>query len=405
MRRKNSNLFIRVLIAISLGVITGLIIELALNNTDSGSFTYGLSNTVARIFKTFNVIFAQFLKFVVPLLVLGLVTPAIANEGRGAGKMLLVVLSVAYFSTICAGFFSYLCTSNMFPIYLTPGELSINEVAARDIKPFVDLKIPPLCDILTALCLSFMIGVSMIFINAPALHKGFNEFGEVVKLTIEKAIIPLLPLYIFTMICEMAAKGVVSIVLGTGFKVILTGLLLSILFLVVQYAIAGIIAHKNPFKCLWNMLPAYLTGFSICSSSAVIPVTSECSRKNGISDNVVDFTIPLCSTVHMCGSTIKLAVTSIAVAYVTGTPVTFAVYANFVLLQGIAAVAAPGVMGGVLMASIGLLESIMGFNPEQTALVMTIYLALDGYGPACNVTGDGAIALIIERFFGKKVAD
>ena len=150
------------------------------------------------------------------------------------------------------------------------------------------------------------------------------------------------------------------------------------------------------------MTPAYLTAFSVCSSSAVIPVTAACARKNGISDEIVDFTIPLCGTVHMCGSTIKLAVSSIAVAYITGTPLPFAVYANFVLMQGIAAVAAPGVMGGVLMASVGLLESIMGFGPEQTALVMTLYLALDGYGPACNVTGDGAIALIIDRIFKKK---
>ena len=150
------------------------------------------------------------------------------------------------------------------------------------------------------------------------------------------------------------------------------------------------------------MIPAYLTAFSICSSSAAIPVTSSCTRKNVKNDDIVDFTIPLCSTVHMCGSTIKLAVSAIAVAYIFNIPVPFAVYAHFVLMQGIAAVAAPGVMGGVLMASVGLLESIMGFGPEQTALVMTLYLALDGYGPGCNVTGDGAIAIIIDKIFGKK---
>lgn len=401
MKRKGPGLFVKVLIAITLGVAIGFVFEYAFNNTPDDGFFYGLSNALVRIFKTFNVIFAQLLKFIVPLLVLGLVTPAIANVGRGAGKMLLAVMLIAYVSTICAGFFSHLCASNLFPFYLEPGELSTDAVSVRVIKPFIDLKIPPLCDILTALCLSFMIGIGLIFIDAPALHKGFNEFGLVVKLTIEKAIIPLLPYYIFTMMCEMAAKGVASVVLGTGFKVILTGLLLSIVFLIVQYVLAGVVARKNPFKCLWNMLPAYLTGFSICSSSAVIPVTSECARKNGVSDDIVDFTIPLCSTVHMCGSTIKLAVTSIAVAYVTGTALPFAVYANFVLLQGVAAVAAPGVMGGVLMASVGLLESVMGFSPEQTALVMAIYLALDGYGPACNVTGDGAIALVIDKIFGK----
>lgn len=250
--------------------------------------------------------------------------------------------------------------------------------------------------------LSFMTGLGIIYTDSKGIKKGFDEFGEIVKITMEKVIIPLLPVYIFTMICEMSAKGVIAVVIGAGAKIILTGVGLSILFLVVQYIVAGLIARKNPFKCLWNMVPAYLTGFSICSSSAVIPVTTKCTLKNGVSEDVADFTIPLCSNVHMCGSTIKLAATAVAVAYITGTPIPFALYLNFVLMQAIATVASPGVMGGVLMASVGLLESILGFSPEQTALLMTIYLALDGYGPACNVTGDGAVALIIDRISSRK---
>lgn len=172
------------------------------------------------------------------------------------------------------------------------------------------------------------------------------------------------------------------------------------LYLILQYVIAGIIAHKNPFRCLWNIIPAYLTGFSICSSSAVIPVTLAGTLKSGVRKEIAEFTVPLCSTVHMCGSTIKLATTSVAVMYMSGMQIDFALFANFVLLQGISAVAAPGVMGGVLMASIGLLESVLGFSPEQSALMMTIYLALDGYGPACNVSGDGAVTIIIDKIFG-----
>ena len=384
MRKVKINLFVKVLIAIALGGLLGLVAP----------------EVVVRIIKTLGAIFAQVLKFIVPLLVLGLVTPAIANLGKGAGKMLLFVMVVAYVSTICAGFFSHVCATPFFKGILTPGELSTDMVSAIEFKPYIELKIPPICDILTALVLSFMIGVGIIATGGGALKKGFDEFGEIVKLTIEKVIIPLLPWYIFSMICEMSAKGVIGAVLGTGFKVILTGIVLSVLYLVIQYSVACAIARKNPFKCLWNMLPAYLTAFSICSSSAVIPVTTACTKKNGVSDDIADFAIPLCSTVHMCGSTIKLAVSSIAVAYVTGTPIPLAIYLNFVLVQGIAAVAAPGVMGGVLMASIGLLETIMGFTSEQTALVMTLYLALDGYGPACNVTGDGAIAIVVEKIFG-----
>lgn len=388
MKKFRPGLFVKVLIAIAGGALLGLVAP----------------DFLVRIFKTFNVLFGQLLKFIIPLLILGLVTPAIANVGKGAGKMLLCVLGIAYLSTICSGFFAHVCASNAFPLYLNAGELSPDTVSAKEFLPYFDLKIPPVCDILTALVLSFMIGVGIIFTGSAALKKGFDEFGNIVRLTIEKVIIPLLPWYIFTMICEMGARGVVAVVLGSGFKIILTGIVLSICYLVVQYCVACAIAHRNPFKCLWNMLPAYFTAFSICSSSAAIPVTSECTRKNGIPDDIVDFTIPLCSTVHMCGSTIKLAVSAIAVAYLTGTPLPFAVYVHFVLMQGIAAVAAPGVMGGVLMASVGLLESIMGFTPDQTALVMTLYLALDGYGPACNVTGDGAIAIIINKLFKTKTS-
>lgn len=386
MKKIKLSLFVKVLIAIVLGAVLGLVAP----------------DVMVRIFKTFNILFAQLLKFIVPLLVLGLVTPAIYGLGKGAGKMLLIVVAVAYISTICAGLFAYGCSSAFLPNIIEPGSLSAEAAETKTFAPYVDLKIPPLCDILTALCLSFMIGICCIYMKGDVLRRWFNEFGEVVKMTIEKAIIPLMPLYIFTMMCEMSAAGKIAAVMGSGAKVILTGVVLSILYLVVQYCIAGAIAGKNPFRCLWNMLPAYLTGFSICSSSAVIPVTTECTLKNGVSREVTDFVVPLCSNVHMCGSVIKLATTAVAVAYMMGTPISFPLFLNFVLMLGVATVASPGVMSGVLMASVGFLESILGFTPEMTALLMTIYLALDGYGPACNVTGDGAIALGLDRFFRRR---
>ena len=384
MKKLKFGLFPKVLIAITVGALLGLI----------------LPDVVIRILKTFNVIFAQLLKFVVPLLVLGLVTPSIANLGRGAGKMLMTVIVIAYFSTVCGALFSYGVSSNILPLYLDAGELSASSVAEKEFLPYIDLKIPPICDIMTALVLSFVVGVGIIFTNANGLKKAFEEFGEIVKLTIESVIIPLLPIYIFTMICEMSARGVIAVVMGTGAKVIATGVALSICYLIIQYCIAGIVSRKNPFKMLWNVVPAYLTGFSICSSSACIPVTYECTLKNGVRKDIADFTIPLCSTVHMCGSTIKLTVTSVAVAYMFGEPISFSLFIQFALMQAIAAVAAPGVMGGVLMASVGLLGSVLGFSDTMTTLMMTIYLALDGYGPAVNVSGDCAIAVITDTLFG-----
>ena len=377
------SLFVKVLIAIALGAAAGVIAP----------------DWLVRLFKTFNILFAQLLKFIVPLLVLGLVTPAIYGLGKGAGKMLLTVVGVAYLSTVLAGLFAYGSASALFPHMLGVGDLQTDTTTAKTFEPYLDLKIKPLCDMLTALCLSFMIGICCIYIKGDSLKNWFSEFGEVVKMTIEKAIIPLMPLYIFTMMCEMSASGKLAVVMGSGVKVIATGVVLSILYLVIQYMIAGVIAGKNPLKCLWNMFPAYLTGFSICSSSAVIPVTTECTRKNGVSEEVANFVVPLCSNVHMCGSVIKLATTAVAVALMMGQPIPFALFLNFMLILAVATVASPGVMSGVLMASVGFLESMLGFTPEMTALLMTIYLALDGYGPACNVTGDGAIALGVDRFF------
>lgn len=381
------SLFVKVLIAIAVGTLVGLVAP----------------EWLVRLFKTFNVLFAQILKFIVPMLVLGLVTPAIYNLGKGAGRMLLVVVGVAYVSTVLAGLFAYGCASAFFPHFLSVGDLSTEAMDTKVFEPYINLKIAPLCDILTALCLSFMCGICCIYIKGRALKDWFDEFGEVVKMTIEKAIIPLMPLYILTMMCEMSASGKMAVVMGTGVKVIATGVVLSILFLIIQYIIAGTIAGKNPFKSLWNMFPAYLTGFSICSSSAVIPVTQKCTLKNGVSEEIANFVVPLCSNVHMCGSVIKLSTTAVAVAIMMGQPISFSMFLSFILMMGVAAVAAPGVMSGVLMASLGFLETILGFSPEMIALVMAMYLALDGYGPACNVTGDGAIALAVDHFFRKDV--
>ena len=386
MKKIKLGLFPKVVISIVIGALLGLV----------------LPDVVIRIFKTFNVLFAQLLKFIVPLLVLGLVTPSIANLGRGAGKMLLTVVVIAYVSTVLASLFSYGISSTILPAYLSPGELSAEGVSEKEFLPYIDLKIPPICDVMTSIVLSFVIGIGIIFTDSKGLKRGFDEFEKIVKLTIEKVIIPGLPIYIFTMICEMSARGVINVVLGTGFKVILTGVVLSIIYLVIQYCIAGLIARKNPFKLLWNILPAYLTGFSICSSSACIPVTYDCTLKNGVRKDIADFVIPLCATVHMCGSAIKLTVTSVAIAYMFGQPIGFGLFLQFALMQAVAAVAAPGVMGGVLMASIGIIGTILGFSDTMTTLVMTLYLALDGYGPAANVSGDGAIAVIIDNFFGKK---
>lgn len=383
--RSGIGLFGRILVAIAVGALLGMI----------------LPDVGVRALKTFNALFSQILKFIVPLLILGLVTPAIADVGKGAGKMLLAVMIVSYFSTVSAGFFAYGASSILLPHYVQQGAFA-SVGNGKEFLPFFDLKIPPLCDVLTALALSFMVGVGIVFTGSESLKRGVGEFGSIVKLTIMRVVIPGLPIYIMTMICEMTASGKLAAAAGVMFKVIGTGWGLTIVFLVLLYLVAGAIAGRNPFSCLWRMLPAYLTGLSIASSSAVIPVTLDCCERNGISKNVRDFVVPLCANVHMVGSAIKLLTSAYAISIIYGFDMPLSGVVNFVFMLAVAAVAAPGVMGGVLMASVGLVDTILGFTPEQTALLMTIYLALDGYGPAANVTGDGAIALALDRFFGKR---
>ena len=383
MKKIKLGLFAKIVIAILLGALLGEILPMA----------------GVRVLKTFNVFFAGLLKFIVPLLVIGLVTPAIADVGKGAGKMLLAVMAISYFSTVCAGFFGYAAGSFAFPHYLAKGLVGAGAEAA-EIQPFFTIKILPICDVLTALALSFMTGIGIVFTGSKWLRGAVDDFGEVVKLTILKAIIPFLPVYILTMISEMTASGKAAAMAEVLFKVIGTGMILTIIFLACLYVVIGLIVGKNPFRCIWNMLPAYFTGFSICSSAASIPVTLESTLKMGVSKDIAGFVIPLCANVHMVGSATKLCASAMAIIWMADLPVGAAQFAHFIFMLGIAAVAAPGVTGGVLMASLGLVDSVLGFSPEQSALLMTFYLAIDGYGPAANVTGDGAIALVIDRFFG-----
>lgn len=385
MKKFKFGIFGKIVFAIIIGALLGMVLP-----------TEGV-----RALKTFNTFFAGILKFIVPLLVIGLVTPAIADVGKGAGKMLLATIVISYVSTLLAGLFGYAAGDVLFPRYLEKGLIGADAAEAA-IKPFFTIKLTPICDVLTALALSFMTGIGIVCTGSKALRDSVNDFGEIVKLTILKAIIPFLPFYIATMISEMAAGGKAAAMAGVLFKVIGTGIVLTVIFLMFLYTVSAIYARKNPVKCLWNMLPAYFTGFSICSSAATIPVTLESTLRNGISKDIANFVIPLCANVHMVGSATKLCASATAIAWMSDMSIAPGQFIHFIFMLGIAAVAAPGVTGGVLMASLGLVDSILGFSPEQSALLMTFYLAIDGYGPAANVTGDGAVALIIDRMFSKR---
>ena len=386
MKRLKIGLLTKIIIAIASGIVTGLIAP----------------EWLVRIFITFNGIFSQFLSFAIPLIIIGLIVPAISDIGKTAGKLLLLTVAIAYGSTIFSGMVSYLTGALVFPEMIDGKGLSDSVGTETGLAPFFSISIPPVMGVMTALILAFTLGLGLAAIDSRSLKDVMHDFEEVIIKTIKTAIIPLLPLYIFGIFLEMTYDGQVFSILTVFIKIIGIIFLIHIGILILQFSIAGIIARKNPFRMLWNMLPAYFTALGTQSSAATIPVTLEQAKKNGVSEDIAGFTIPLCSTIHMSGSTMKIVACALALMIMKDMPYDFGMFAGFILMLGITMVAAPGVPGGAIMASLGLLQSILGFDQECQALMIALYIAMDSFGTACNVTGDGAIAVIIDKTVRKR---
>ena len=354
---------------------------------------------MVRLFVTFNGLFGNFLSFSIPLIILGLVAPAIGEIGKGAGRLLLVTALIAYGSTIFSGFFTYFSASAVFPMLLAPDtQLTVMEnPETLMLTPYFIVAMPPLMDIMTALLLSFVIGLGLTVMSGDALHRVFINFRDIIARLIESVIVPLLPLHIFGIFLNITVSGQVTGIMTMFLKVILVIFVLHILLLLVQFAIAGWIGRRNPLRLLMNMLPAYATALGTQSSAATIPVTLRQVIKNGVRENVAVFTVPLCATIHLSGSTMKIVACAMAILMMSGEPVTLAQFGGFILMLGITMVAAPGVPGGAIMAALGPLQTMLGFNETLQALMIALYIAMDSFGTACNVTGDGAIAVVVDR--------
>lgn len=378
-------LLVKVLLAIVLGVVAGCFMPI-----------WGV-----RIFITFNDFFNQLLQFMIPLIIIGLITPAIADVGSGVQRLLLITVAIAYGSTIASGLIGYGVSSTIFP-HIISDTISLAHTELDANQAYFMLKIPPLMDVMTALVISFFIGLGIAVLNKPALKHGFDEFKQIVSLFIERLIIPLLPLFIFGLFLDMSSKGGITCVLVNFVQVIVIILVLTFLVLVVQYCIAGMIVRKNPFKLLWTMLPAYATALGTSSSAATIPITLRQTVKNGVSEGVAGFVVPLCATIHMSGSILKIVSCAIAIMLMQRMAFDIHMILGFILMLGVIMIAAPGVPGGAVMAAVGLLNTMLGFSDEQQAMMITLYIVMDSFGTACNVTGDGAIALIINKINQKK---
>lgn len=375
----------RIILAIILGIVLGNVFSLPW----------------VKVFTTFNAIFSQFLGFMIPLIIVGLVTPAIADIGRSAGRLLLITVAIAYLDTVVSGLISYGTGSWLFPTMVENTSHIAKVEEAITIAPYFAIQIPALIDVMSGLVFAFMMGLAIAYAELSTLKKVFSEFREVITKTISKAIIPLLPLYIFGIFLQMTYTGQAYRIMLVFIQIICVIFVLHILILVYQFCVAGSLVKKNPFKLLWNMLPAYLTALGTSSSAATIPVTLKQTLKNGVSEGVAGFTVPLCATIHMSGSAMKITACALTICLMGGIPHDFATFLNFIMMLGIVMVAAPGVPGGAIMAALAPLASILGFGAKEQALMIALYIAMDSFGTACNVTGDGAIALVIDKITRK----
>jgi Na+/H+-dicarboxylate symporter len=383
---KRFGLLPKIVLAIALGIVAGMIFP----------------ESILRVFATFNGLFGNFLGFAIPFIIVGFIAPGIASLGKGAGKLLGISTGVAYVSTILAGLLAFFAATTLYPILLKKQSMKEFENPEEALlKPFFTVDMPPVMGIMTALLLAFMLGLGLAAIKGKTLQNAVSDFKDIIELVIEKVIIPLLPFHIFGIFANMTQGGQVSAIMSVFIKVFVMIIVLHLVYLLVQYSVAGAAAKRNPLKMLKEMAPAYMTALGTQSSASTIPVTLKHARKIGAREKVADFTVPLFATIHLSGSTITLVSCAMAVMLMQGQNISFSEMMPFILMLGITMIAAPGVPGGAVMAALGLLESMLGFSSTMLSLMIALYLAQDSFGTATNVTGDGALTVLADKLSGK----
>lgn len=359
-------------------------------------------DTIIRILLTIKLLGGQLIGYTIPLIILFYITSGIASLPKNSWNLLGKTVALSYGSTIIAGSLAFVIASFVVSSIPTPEQSVIN----TDIKliSYITLEIPPLFGVMTALATAFLFGLGISVTNSIRLKEVANEGRSIIDLLLSKVIIPLLPFYIAGIFAEMAAEGTVFTTLKTFGVVLALAVFMHWAWIITQYTITGFALRLSPFKLIKNMLPAYFTAIGTMSSAAAIPVTLRQTKANGVDDSIANFTIPLCATIHLSGSTITLVTCSTAVMALTqhiALP-TLVEVLPFIMMLGITMIAAPGAPGGGVMAALGLMATMLGFGEAELALMIALYMAQDSFGTACNITGDGAISLWVNNFATKK---
>lgn len=379
-------LILKLLAGIAIGIIIGLI----------------ANEGVMQFIVTFQMIFAQLLDYIVPFIILFFITAGISKMGKDSGKTLGFTVGISYGSTVIAGLLAFVVATLILPLFLGDSTTAIEE--GDGFATLFEMEIDPVMPVFTALITAFIFGIGISRMNGDTLRNFFDEGKDIIEKFIWIVIIPLLPFYIGSIFAEMAAEGTVWETLATFGVVLLLALATHWVYLIGGYSIVGGMTGRNPFSLLKTMLPAYFTGLGTISSAATIPVTTEQTKKNNVNPNIADSIIPLCANIHLAGSTITITMTSMTVMMLFGelAAPTIGIIFPFILALGVIMIAAPGVPGGAIIAASGLLTSMLGFNEAAVGLMIALYLAQDGFGTGTNVTGDGAIALAVERLISRK---
>jgi len=390
---KKLGLLPKLIIGIVLGIIIGLI-----GATDIG-FVSAVFYNLTRAMATFSGLFGNFISYIIPLIIIGFIVPGIADLGGKAGKLLGIVLALAYISTLLAGAWGWFGATMMMP-FLVGAEGIVAE--NREIYPFFEIAITPIMGVMTALVTAFILGLGTAAVKGKTLLSIAQEFQKIIKLVIEKVFLPFLPLHIAGIFAQMSYGGQIASTLGIYGGVFLLTIMLDYFYILFQYLASFFVTGKKPIKSLKQMIPAYMTAIGTQSSAATIPVSLRCMKTiDGVDEEVAELVAPLGASTHLSGSTITLISCAIAVLALDGISLDFGQTFGFIMMLGVTMVAAPGVPGGAIMAALGLLETMLGFTETQMGVMIAIYIAQDSFGTATNVMGDGALALITNKYAKK----
>lgn len=381
-------LVLKLVIAIILGIIVG-------------QFNF-LPEIFFQVLKTLSGLFSEFLNFIIPLMIVGLIIPGIAELAEGAGKLLGITVGLAYGSTLVAGGLAYLVASNVFPMFITSDLANSIQSAGSGAESLFSIGLEPMFSVTSAIVFAFMMGLGISWLRVrgrgETLFNLFEDFSRIIDLVLQTVVIPILPFYIFFNFADMSYSGSVFAVMSVFWRVLLTVIVLHVLYLSAMFIVAGSVSKTNLLTLIKNQVPGWLTAAGTQSSAATIPTNVEVAKKNGVSEEIANFVVPLCATIHLAGSMITITSCITAILLMYSMPMSFPMMMGFIMVLGIAMVAAPGAPGGAIMSALPFLPMV-GLTEAFNQLAISLYITQDSFGTAANVSGDNAIAIYVDTVY------